>query len=95
MAPRAIVWERLRSWAGSVAKHYRPEQLSAFGVNDVFGEVTGLLQRLALVSQLSNVLHSAFCHNSGDDVLFGHLSKGRLVIEDWTQASCHQRIFCS
>lgn len=40
MAPRPIVWDRLRSWAGSVAKYYRPEQLSPLGIKDMFGEVT-------------------------------------------------------
>ena len=40
MAPRPIVWDRLRSWAGSVAKYYLPEQLSPLGIGDMFGEVT-------------------------------------------------------
>ena len=39
VAPRPIIWDRLRSWASSVAKHYTPQQLSALGVHDVFGEV--------------------------------------------------------
>ncbi|EIE21022.1 hypothetical protein COCSUDRAFT_43387 [Coccomyxa subellipsoidea C-169] len=66
VAPRAIVWERLRSWAGSVAKHYRPEQLSAFGVNDVFGEIAAL--EAALTANHSSLL--GFCHN---DLQYGNM----------------------
>lgn len=37
--PRPIVWDRLRSWAGSVTRHYGPRELQTLGIPDIFAEV--------------------------------------------------------
>ncbi|CAL8469115.1 g8656 [Coccomyxa elongata] len=66
VAPRPIIWDRLRSWASSVAKHYTPQQLSALGVHDVFGEIP-LLEE-ALTANHSSLL--GFCHN---DLQYGNM----------------------
>lgn len=37
--PRPIVWDRLRSWAGSVASHYGSKELQTLGIPNMLDEV--------------------------------------------------------